>query len=184
MILLRYNAAKLLIAAGALLFLLVPLVLIFLYPEEPGHLRGGFIRLLSAGLGHDVVLPVLIGACLMLMGRCAATALGDGVAIEAKGDSIHVTDIWGTRRIAWAQLAPLQIERTSRYGSTNHRLIFRGGGRAAKVPVGLTELADDALPGLVARIETMRYASARPEAPREQRAFAPAGPAGFGRKRS
>jgi len=186
MILLRYNAAKLLLMSGALLFFLVPLALMFLHPEELEHSRRGFVRLLSSGYGHDVVLPVLIGFCLLFMWRCAATAMGRLVAIEAEADAIHVTDLWGTKRIAWAKLAPVRIERSRALTSTHHRLIFRGGGRAAKVPVGLTESGDSALQALVARIEAMRRGAGRPETPREPYAYTPAaaGPAGFGRKRS
>ena len=52
--------------------------------------NGGYAtRLASSGVGHDVVLPALIGGCLLLMWRCVATALGRLVAIEARADSIH-----------------------------------------------------------------------------------------------
>lgn len=187
MILLRYNPAKLLLMSVFLLFFLVPLVLIFLYPEELEQSRRGLARLMSTGLGHDVVLPALIGLCLLFMWRCTATAMGRRVAIEAKEDAVHVTDLWGTKRIPWAQLAPLRIERTSTLSSTSYRLIFRGDGATAKVPVGMTELRDAPLEPLVVRIEAMRRGSGRPEAALRRpvrTAAAAAGPAGFGRKRS
>lgn len=186
MILLRYNPAKLLLTSVLLLFFLVPLLLIFLYPEELEQSRRGLARLLGSGPGHDVVLPALIGLCLLFMWRCAATAMGQLVAIEAKEDSLHVTDLWGTKRIPWAQLAPVRIERTSTLASTSYRLIFRGDRATAKVPVGMTELRDSPLEPLVARIEAMRRGSERPERPRRRTAaaVAVAGPAGFGRKRS
>jgi hypothetical protein len=186
MILLRYNGAKLLLAAGLLLLFLIPLALIFLYPEELVQSRRGFVRLLGSGFGHDVFVPLLIGACLVLMWRLVATAMGSLVAIEAREDSIRVTDMWGTQHIAWARLAPIEVERTSAMGSTNNRLIFRGGRRAAKVPVGMTDSADTPIHDLLIRIETLRCGARRPEAPRrpEVRAPAAAQPAGFGRKRS
>jgi hypothetical protein len=185
MILLRYNAAKLLLAAGFLLFALIPVTLIFLYPEALEDSRRGFVRLFISGFGHDVVLPVLIGACLLLMWRCAATGLGRLVAIEAREDSIHVTDMWGTQRIAWVRLEPIQIERTSTGTSTSHRLIFRGGRRTAKVPVAMTDPAGGPIEALVARIETLRCGAGRREAPRAPELPAPAAarPTGFGRKR-
>ena len=189
MILLRYNAAKLLIWTGLVFFALIPLTLIYLYPEAM-DLRG-FARLFSSGFGHDVVIPVLIGTCLLFMWRCAATGLGRLVTIEAREDSIHVTDLWGTQSIAWSRLEPIQIERTRTGTSTSHRLIFRGGRRAAKVPVAMTDLAGGPVEELVAAIETLRCGARRreaPLAPSEPRApgvQAPAAarPAGFGRKR-
>jgi hypothetical protein len=172
--------------AGALLLFLILLILMFLHPDELEHSRRGVARMLSSGYGHDLVLPALIGGCLLLMWRCAATAMGSLVAIEAKADALHVTDMWGTKRIAWERLSPIEIERANTRISTHRRLIFRGEGRAAKVPVNLTELRDTALPTLVARIEAMRCGAGRPEAPRRPLVHGPAAaaaPTGFGRKR-
>jgi hypothetical protein len=164
---------------------LVFLLGIVLHPEEFDH-GARLIRLLTTDIGRYALLPFLIGACGLFALGLLTTGLGRCVAIEAGTDALVVAGLWGSRRIAWGQLGRIEIERTRFRGSTGYRLIFRGGGRTAKVPVALTGLHDDGIRGLVERIEAMRRGTGRPQAARELYAYTPAavGPAGFGRKRN
>ena len=183
MVLLRYRRGTLLAYALLILSALIPFVLFFLHPETIESSHGRFHRLLSSDFGRTVFIPGAIGACLLALWGLVGTLLGSGIAIEAEADAIVVTGLWRRKRIAWERLGPIEVERTRTVTSTHHRLIFRGGGRTAKVPLGITRLGDDGMSGLLARIEAMRRGAGRPPGRTVawQRVAAPA-PTGFGRK--
>lgn len=162
MILLRYSRATLLLYAAVVLSALVPFVLLFLHPEMIEPSRGPFHRLLGSDFGRIVFIPAAIGACALALCGLVTTLLGRAVAIEAERNAIVVTGLWSRKRIAWEQLGRIEVERTRAISSTHHRLIFRGGGKTAKVPLQVTRLGEGGMNGLVQRIEAMRRGVGRP----------------------
>jgi hypothetical protein len=145
----RYDRGRLWGATAMGAFITFSGLLLFLYPQLTSRMLLGHL-IFGSGLGHYVLAPLLLGACILHLGGTIRLALGNSIAIRTDGRDLVVHTLFRTARLPIPYLAPVGPKQ-SRYGSNFvYTLIFRaatGGASGAttlRLPLTLTEArADD-----------------------------------------
>ena len=137
---LRYSRGKLLFAAAMGMLCALFFIAAFLNPDAFAGSRRG--RIFTTDLGHYVFAPLLIAVCSVLAWRAAAIACGTLAAVECSASALHVTGLWGRRRIGWTDLVSIVVERTA--GQNQLVFLTRSGGlfggNKVRLSLGLTQL--------------------------------------------
>jgi hypothetical protein len=134
--------------------------------NDDGHLHGS-AAFFASGVGGAMFSPIMFLVCIIGGGRAAMVAFGDLKAIVATPEGLVVHTMWGTKTIAWASFARVEVQRVRiRLWFGYDRLAIRTyggilGGKTAHVTAHLADLPPGGLPAVIAELDALRRSEGR-----------------------
>ena len=156
---LNYDRGKLLKAAAFGLIATVLFIYIFMNPDV---FTGRRARFFTSGFGRNVLIPVLTLVCMTLVWRAGTLAFGNLMAIEFTATHLTLNGYWGLNRVRWADVVSASIEANMNQPQLCVKTSAGGlfGGKAVRLPLGLTELHPSRIEDLLITIEQRRLSPA------------------------